>query len=164
MKKFNKGMYGGKFIPFHKGHLFCLDRAAQECEKVYLLMFINGDQEIKILKNSNEDILKVENRIKQIERVAKNYDNVIFKVIDVLTVKLPDGTEDWDGETPLVLEACEGEPDAVYGSEESYVDYFNRAYPNAEVVLVDCERKNVPISATMIRAMKDIEERKFWMV
>ena len=93
--------------------------------QIYLLMFINGDQELEILKNSDEDILKVENRIKQIERIAKNYDNVIFKVIDVLSVKLPDGTEDWDGETPLVLEACEGEPDAVYGSEESYVDYFN---------------------------------------
>lgn len=48
-KRYYKGMYGGKFIPFHKGHLFCLDRAAQECDKVYLLMFINGDQELDIL-------------------------------------------------------------------------------------------------------------------
>ncbi len=71
--KYKKGMYGGKFIPFHKGHLFCLDRAAQECDKVYLLMFINGDQELDILRQSNEDILQVENRIKQIERIAKNY-------------------------------------------------------------------------------------------
>lgn len=155
-------MYGGKFIPFHKGHLFCLEKASKECETVYLLMFVNGNQEDEIQKQYQDDMFKIESRVEHIQRVVKKFDNVIFKVVDVAKVRLPDGSEDWDGETPLVLAACDGEPNAVYGSEESYVEYFNRAYPNAEVVLVDNKREQVPISATKIRAMNP-EERKKWI-
>ena len=32
-KKYKVGMYGGKFMPMHKGHLKCLDMAARECER-----------------------------------------------------------------------------------------------------------------------------------
>jgi len=49
-KKYKVGMYGGKFMPMHKGHLKCLDMAARECELVHLIMFIGGDQEEQIDK------------------------------------------------------------------------------------------------------------------
>ena len=55
-KKYKVGMYGGKFMPMHKGHLKCLDMAARECEQVYLILFYGGDQEKLILKNSVKSI------------------------------------------------------------------------------------------------------------
>ena len=64
--------------------------------------------------------------------------------------------------TPLVLEAC-GKLDAVFGSEPDYGEYFKRAYPGAKHVIIDAERKKVPISATMIRKMNK-EERKKWII
>ena len=42
------GMYGGKFIPFHEGHKYCLDVASKQCRIVYCLMFIGGADENKI--------------------------------------------------------------------------------------------------------------------
>ena len=66
-------------------------------------------------------------------------------------------------ETPLVSNAC-GKLDAVFGSERDYGEYFKRAYPGAEYVQIDVERKNVPISATMIRNMKSSKERKKWII
>lgn len=162
-KKFKVGMYGGKFMPMHKGHLKCLDMAARECELVYLIMFIGGDQEEQIVHNMpNDEDLSIENRLTQCYRAAALYDNVFVEIIDVSNCKLPDGSEDWDAETPLVLARC-GHLDAVYGSEPSYAFYFARAYPDAVYRCLDPERKELNISATMVRNMSK-EERKEWMV
>ena len=162
-KKYKVGMYGGKFMPMHKGHLKCLDTAARECELVYLIMFIGGDQEEQIARDmSGDEDLDIENRLAQCYRAAALYDNVLVEVIDVSNCKLADGSEDWDAETPLVLARC-GHLDAVYGSEPSYAPYFERAYPDAIYRCLDPERKELNISATMVRNMNK-EERKEWMV
>ena len=162
-KKFKTGMYGGKFMPMHKGHLKCLDTAARECKLVHLIMFIGGDQEGQINKTMPDDKdLDPINRLRQCFHAASQYDNVLVDVIDVTNCKLPDGSEDWDAETPLVLERC-GHLDAVYGSEPSYAPYFKRAYPDAVYRCLDPERKELNISATKVRNMTK-EERKKWMV
>ena len=56
------GFYGGKFMPLHKGHLYCIDVAAHQCDKVDVIMFINGDEELEILKTHEDEELKVESR------------------------------------------------------------------------------------------------------
>ena len=93
----------------------------------------------------------------------KDMPGVEFISLDVTSCKKPDGTQDWDAETPLVLEACGGHLDAVFGSEPSYADYFSKAYPEAEYVMIDVDRNTVPISGTMIRNMSE-EERKKWII
>lgn len=94
--------------------------------------------------------------------LCRRFDNVIPAKVDVSKMLTLDGDEDWDLETPEVLRIC-GTIDAVYSSEPSYGAYFSRAYPDAEIRLVDVERKVVPISGTQIREMKE-EERDRWIV
>lgn len=164
MKKYEIGMYGGKYMPFHLGHKYCLDVAAKECEKVYLILFIGGNDEIEIRNNSFDKCLTVEERKKKIFELSKEYDNVIPSIIDVTDCKYENGEEDWDMETPLVRNLLGNKLDAVYSSEISYGEYFKRAYPEAEHRLVDPPRINYPISGTKIRKMKKKEEMKKWMV
>ena len=47
-KRFRIGMYGGKFLPFHKGHDYCVRVAAQECETVFVLLFWCGADDADI--------------------------------------------------------------------------------------------------------------------
>lgn len=157
------GFYGGKFLPMHKGHLYCIDTAAKQCDHVVVIMFINGDDELNVLKTQSDESLSVEARTEQVKRVCSLYSNVEFHIIDVLNLKLPDGTEDWDAETPLVRQYVP-HMDYVFSSEPSYGEYFSRAYPEATHIIVDSERKTYPISSTMIRAMKLLKERELWMV
>ena len=161
-KKYKVGMYGGKFMPFHKGHLHCVEIASLQCEVLYVLLFHGGSQEIEILKTRHEDWLQPENRLKRIKEACKNFKNVKVIPIDVTECKFDDGTEDWDKETHLVLEAC-GPLNAVYGSEPEYADYYKRAYPEATYELIDTDRTTVPISGTKIREMTE-EERKKWII
>lgn len=162
--KYKVGMYGGKFMPFHKGHLYCVEEAAKQCETLYVVLFHGGAQELEILKNrpENEKFLTFKDRMKHTIEGCKHVKNAIVIDIDTTECKNPDGTENWEMETPLVEEAC-GHLDAVFGSEVEYGEYFKKAFPDATYVMIDTERKAVPISATMLRAMNE-EERKKWIV
>jgi len=157
------GFYGGKFLPMHKGHLYCIDTAAKQCDHVVVIMFINGDDELKVISTNHDEELTVPARTEQVKRVCSLYSNVEFHIVDVAECKLPDGSEDWDAETPLVRQYVP-KMDFVYSSEPHYGVYFSRAYPEATHIIVDAERKTYPISSTMIRAMKILEEKKEWMV
>ena len=146
-KKYKVGMYGGKFMPFHRGHLYCIQVATEQCEKVYVLLFYGGNDELEILKNNKDESLDYRKRFEIIQKTCKELfkDKVIVKLIDVTNCKLEDNSEDWDAETPLVLNTM-GMMDAVYSSEISYGIYFSRAYPWAVHVLVDPPREVWPIS------------------
>ena len=160
---FITGMYGGKFMPFHKGHRYCVEVACDECEKVYVILFYGGADEIEILKYNKADFLTVEARKEKVVDLTSHYSNAIPAFIDVTNCKNPDGTEDWDAETPLVRQFCP-HIDYVYSSEPDYDAYFKRAYPEATHILVDVPRIKVPISSTMIRNMINEEEKDIWRI
>lgn len=162
-KHYKTGMYGGKFMPMHKGHLYCLEQACRLCDKVYLILFVGGSFEKTKLDFPNNDILSIESRWNQVQKAAKMFGNkVVPLIINVANCVADDGEEDWDSETPLILNACR-HFDVVFASEIDYVPYFKRAYPWADCIIVDSNRVEVPISATDIRSM-DAKEAKKWLV
>ena len=166
-KKYEIGMYGGKFLPFHKGHNYCVHIAAQECETVYVLLFWGGADEESILDQHPEAWLSVEERTLQLQRICEansHLARIVPALVDISSLRLPDGSDDWEAETPLVRAILGNRLDAVYSSEESYGEYFHRAYPEAVHRLVDIERVHYPISSTAIRDMAHEEDRARWMV
>ncbi len=157
MMRFGTGMYGGKFMPLHKGHRYCIEVASEECDRVYAILFYNRPQGIP-----EQGYLSPESRWERLCATCEEFGNVTSARIDTSAMRRPDGSEDWDLETPAVLRIC-GKMDAVYSSEPSYGDYFARAYPWAVHRIVDPDRKKVDISGTRIREM-DEKERMEWTI
>ena len=56
-KPFRAGMFGGKFMPYHKGHLYCLETASRLCDRVYQLLMANCVDEERILRSLSGDEL-----------------------------------------------------------------------------------------------------------
>ena len=166
---YNAGMYGGKWMPWHRGHQFCAKVAAELCNKVYLILFYGGDQEEEIMRSNillPKEMLTLDYRRNSMQQFAaqltrKRECHVIPLVIDVTSCKTPEGKEDWAAETPLVLTNC-GHLDAVFSSEPHYDEYFKQAYPDATHILIDPPRINVPISGTACRDMTK-EEVERWI-
>ena len=159
-------MYGGKFYPFHTGHMMCITHAAEMCDKLYVILFVNGEFERSVNANGTkfkvDKYLSTSYRVGILHKIGETFDNVYPIVINVNDCVKSDGSEDWDAETPLVCYKC-GIFDYVFSSEPSYDEYFKRAYPWAKHILIDPPRKIVPISATMIRNM-NLNDAKEWIV
>lgn len=190
------GFYGGKFLPFHIGHAYAAIKALESCDVLYLILFYGGEQEEEIQKNKDEYPLPnsyfyVSSRMNQIYNFAclynfyygKKHDKIIIPIkIDISKCRYPNGKEDWNAETPLVIEeigfsnetlVINGEDirngifnqqqpfDYVYGSEPSYDEYFKKAYPFATHIIIDTARTAVPISATIIRDMDAETAKKY---
>lgn len=163
-KRYQAGMFGGKFLPYHRGHLYCLETASALCEKVWQILLAGCVQEEEILRNAapaDRERWSVPRRLARMKAAGERLGNVETLVLDISACRTPEGEEDWDAETPLILNRC-GRFDAVFGSEPSYASYFHRAYPWAEYILVDPPRKHYPISGTAIRLGR-AEEAK-WTV
>ena len=163
-KQYDAGMYGGKFLPYHRGHLYCLETASAMCGKVWQILMTGGTEEEAFLRNAPKGDLELYSpaqRLRRMEEAGRRLGNVETIVIDISACRTADGQEDWDAETPLVLARC-GRFDAVFGSEPSYAAYFSRAYPWADYILVDPPREHYPISGTAIRSGKEAADQ--WTV
>ncbi len=166
-KIYDCGFYGGKFLPFHNGHKYCIKVASEECSRLVVIFFSNSEEELEIMNNRTEldkNYLSEKKRIGDIKCECEKYPNVEFATLDCSIMHKhakEKGIDLWDSETEYVLRTV-GSFQAVYSSEITYDNYFKRAYPWACHRLVDPPRIVVPISGTMIRNMKT-EEALQWI-
>ena len=163
-KLYRAGMFAGKFMPYHRGHLYCLETASQLCDHVYQILLTACLDEETILRSlppGTGEALLPERRFERMKAAGDKLGNVDTVALDISSCRTAEGEEDWDAETPLVLDVC-GHFDAVFGSEPSYAPYFRRAYPWAVYIQVDPPRIHYPISGTRIR--ESWEENRSWMI
>ena len=163
------GMFGGKFLPLHRGHYWTIWKMSLQCDVAYLCLFINSPEE---KRSEYRWYLDPDFRYYQLRRaINKTYlDHTTWirkteyriLVIDC-SEYMTDGKEDWVKEAEYI-KGVAGHIDRVYSSERSYDDIFKKVYPDAEHVLVDPDRKVYNISATELREKDDIEELVKWMV
>lgn len=156
---YNKGFYGGKFLPFHKGHLHCILEASSFVEELHVILFHSDQEELALLQqNLKFEHKMLEPRIREmvIRREVNQFPNIIVHSVDCSSLNYSAGKTTWETEAEVVKQLI-GEFEVVFSSERSYTTIFNKLYPTAKHIIVDADRIAFPISGTMVRNMTAME-------
>lgn len=155
---YNVGFYGGKFMPFHKGHLHCILRAASQCNKLYVVIMYNGKEELEILKTETKfgnKNLTPHIRELAIRKELKSFPNIEIIMYNTQPADdraIQEGKDLWYYECQDMVNLM-GQFDACYSSEPEYHKLFQHYYPWAESIILDDARAAVPISGSQLRNM-----------
>lgn len=141
-KKYRTGLVIGKFYPFHNGHRYLIETALKDSEVVTV-----------ILCQTDQYRIPPEIRAGWIKSTFPTVDVRILHHDASLDSDSTDISEKW---AKITLDFLGFVPDVVFSSEKYGQPYAT--FMGSQHVLVDLERKRVPISATLIRS--DID--KYW--
>lgn len=145
---YKTGVFTGKFMPLHKGHIRSVKIASKQVEKLYVVVCHNQDYMKSECEKYHLPDMSMELRVKWVKNAFKRLKNVEVVSIDQTKIEpFPKGIEDF---SKKLKELVGKKIDVFFGGEKNYQDFAKKSF-GAEYVLIDPERKKVPISATMIR-------------
>lgn len=143
------GMYGGKFVPVHLGHVYAMIRASTMVDELHVIVSFDTEYEKKVIfKDAKIPSIPFRQRLRWWTQLAKDLPHVhVHAIEEIQTVRF----SDWEKGAEAIKKAVGKEIDVVFSSEHRYSEYFDVLYPNAKHEVIDAGRENFPISATEIR-------------
>jgi HTH-type transcriptional repressor of NAD biosynthesis genes len=143
------GVYFGKLMPSHRGHLSQILHAATQVKKLYVIVSEQKVTNSKLCTDVGLKYITGDLRIKWLKEELKDMPHVIIKLLDETNLPVyPNGWKSW---TNLLQETVGENIDLFFCGEMEYVDQLGIYFPNATVKLFDPERSYFNISATKIR-------------
>lgn len=145
------GLYSGKFLPLHKGHLHCIMQAQSRVDILFVVVGYDDEYDQALCKDSKIQWMSSRVRERIISEELKNLPNI--RVFSAYEKRSDDYMNDNSifASAQYVIDTCGGKIDVVFSSEEEYEPYFAKYYPESEHIVIDATRSNVNISATQLR-------------
>lgn len=137
--KYKTGLLCGRFYPYHLGHKAVIEAALKSSAEVHILVCERKEQTI----HAAERVAWIKDSFKDDVRVS----DIFLYILDQAKLGIPDrGASIWAKTAEGIIGFS---PDAVFTSEPYQKDYADCL--QAELVLVDSDRKAYAVSATKIR-------------
>lgn len=145
------GFIGGKFLPFHLGHVYAIIAASNYVDKLYVVLSSSKNRDREICERDNIKYIPAEVRLSWIGENLNNLEN-----IEIIHIEDDhwDDDYDWEEGADMIKKAIGKPITHVFSSESTYDEFFKKYYPGAKHVVINEGRDVVDISATKMR--KDI--------
>lgn len=142
------GFLGGKFLPFHQGHVYMILEASNKVDELYVILSSSKNRDMELCARDGIKYIPTDLRRSWIGESFNNLENI--KIINIEDDQWDDNY-DWEKGATLIKSAIGKKIDFVFSSENSYNEYFRKYYPDSKHVVIDDERKTITISATDLR-------------
>jgi HTH-type transcriptional repressor of NAD biosynthesis genes len=142
------GLFFGKFLPLHRGHITSILKAYTMCDKLYVCLSIRED-DAKLYHDAYGRYIDPKIRIKWLKQELQNMENIKVVTVNESTLPpYPDGFADWASLVKLSV----GEPiDIIFTGEPDYIPGLNKYFPGSKCELIDPSRSQWNVSGTVIR-------------
>ena len=146
---FKTGVYFGRFLPPHRGHLYQIIEASTCCECLYVVISDNQIQTKEICSEALIPEISYRLRKQWISQQVQDMSHIKVCVLDETDIPVyPNGWPMWQERMKNII----GKPiDAFFVGDMEYSDTLSTYFPESEIVLFDPKRTRYPISATDIR-------------
>lgn len=146
------GVYFGKFIPPHRGHLYQIIQASTRCEKLIVVISDNRLETEALCRASNMKTITYQLRKQWLAQMVQDMAHIQVRVLDETDIPAyPLGWAMWSDRMRQVVPE---HIDAFFVGDEEYSATLRQYFPDSAIELFDPTRTRYPISATDIR--KDI--------
>jgi HTH-type transcriptional repressor of NAD biosynthesis genes len=142
------GFLGGKFLPFHLGHMYMALEAANKVDKLYVVLSSSKNRDRELCERDGIKYIPAETRLSWLGEAFANLENI--KVMHIEDDQW-DSNYDWEAGAKAIKKAIGKPIDFVFSSEDSYNEHFRKYYPESEHVIIDEKRETVTVSATELR-------------
>lgn len=143
------GMYGGKFLIPHLGHLYSMTMASTIVDELHIIVSYDTVFEQEVLfKDAKVSHVHYKQRVRWWKELTKDMSHVYVHAVE----ETNNGEfSSWQEGAIKIKRAIGKDITHVFSSEHEYTEYFDILYPTAEHIVVDSKRSRYPISATKIR-------------
>ena len=136
------GFFAGKFLPFHLGHVYAIMQASNHVDKLYVVLASDEETDKTLCNEADIKFIPAIERLSWMGETLRDLENIHILHVDEY---------EWDDTSRKIMQLIPEKITHVFSSEESYSEYFDKTYPDAEHVIIDNSRNTVNISATKIR-------------
>lgn len=140
--EYEEGWLTGKFGILHMGHINYIHHAATLCKKLTVVLSHSD-------KRFSDPRLSLRNRKLWLQETFKDMPHI--KIVHVDETEVPEYPNGWPQWSELVRGVIGDKTNVIFTSEPGDVEGYNKWFPDHVVHLVDPERSEFNISATMIR-------------
>ena len=143
------GIFIGKFLPPHRGHLTSILTAYTMCDKLYVLICNRDIEDTLMCREAGLLDIPGPLRKQWLSQELQNFENIKILLVDETgTPAYPNG---WAEFSELVKKAVPEKIDLIFGGEPDYSEGFAKYFPNSDYKIIYPEHTAWPISGTEIR-------------
>lgn len=143
------GVYFGKFIPPHRGHLNAIINASTLCKKLYVVVSDNIIMTERLCKEAGIPTITYQLRLQWLSQELVDMPHI--EVVHLDETDIPEYPLGWDQWAERLKDAVGEEINAFFCGEDEYKAKLRGYFPGAEIHLFDPNRTTFSISGTEIR-------------